>query len=81
MHDTHRHLLVSTAQGDLCLAVTYLREVDSCLRRVDLSEQDRVTLGGQTQVMHRLLSRIDLWLTIGTEDLDEEMARLSDDAA
>jgi hypothetical protein len=26
--------------------------------------------------MHQLLQRIDLWLSLGEEDLDEELARL-----
>jgi len=76
MQDTHRRLLLNTTQGDLCLVVTYLREADNCLRNLALTPQDRVSLQGQVQRMHQLMQRIDLWLSLGEEDLDEELARL-----
>ena len=76
MQDTHHHLLMNTTQGDLCLVLTYLREVDGCLRNLALSTEERVVLEGQVHQMHRLLQRIDLWLSLGAEDLDEELARL-----
>ena len=76
MQDTHRQHLLSTTQGDLCLAITYLREADACLRSLVLTPQDRVSLQGQVQRMHQLMQRIDLWLSLGDEDLDEELARL-----
>jgi len=74
-------LLLTTARGDLCLVTTYLKEVDSCLGRVALSPEDRLALVQQMQILRRQMERIDLWISVGTSDLDEELAHLTDGQA
>lgn len=74
----HHSLLVTTARGDLCLASTYLKEVDSCLRRLALTGEDRLALVQQMQHLHRQMDRLDLWISIGTTDLDEELRAITD---
>lgn len=76
MQNIQHQMLMSTAQADLCLGISYLRETDACLRSLAMSPEERVALQGQAQRMHQLLQRIDLWLSLGEEDLDEELARL-----
>lgn len=79
MRDTTRRHQVDTSVSEIGLAAYHLREADACLQQVTLTANDRAILLSQCRQATRMLSRIDLWLTLGEPDLDEELRRLIQD--